>query len=129
VAQYLALTYPDLVGRLILASSGAREKCGPKGISIGVCMDLVEKGYERSVRSVRTGSRIGSFDQNQSVRWTILGSVVALRHKVRRVPTWLIGRNVREIVRIAKTRTPNPRFITPVRCGLDRSSHARTSAN
>ena len=49
VAQCLALTYPELVGRLILASSGARAKGGPKGIPIAVCMDLVEKGYERSV--------------------------------------------------------------------------------
>ena len=49
VAQCLALTYPELVGGLILASSGARAKGGPKGIPIAVCMDLVEKGYERSV--------------------------------------------------------------------------------
>src|SRR3954471_22605970 len=40
VAQCLALTYPELVGRLILASSGAAAKDGPKGIPIAVCMDL-----------------------------------------------------------------------------------------
>jgi 3-oxoadipate enol-lactonase len=57
VAQCLALTYPELVGRLILASSGAAAKDGPKGVPIAVCMDLVEKGYERSVREggLRTG--------------------------------------------------------------------------
>jgi pimeloyl-ACP methyl ester carboxylesterase len=49
VAQALALDFPDLVGKLILASSGAAQSGGPKGIPIGLCMDLVEKGYERSV--------------------------------------------------------------------------------
>jgi 3-oxoadipate enol-lactonase len=49
VAQCLTLSCPELVSRLILASSGAAAKGAPKGIPISLCMDLVEKGYERSV--------------------------------------------------------------------------------
>jgi pimeloyl-ACP methyl ester carboxylesterase len=50
VSQALALGYPELVGRLILASSGAAQSDGPKGIPIALCMQLVEKGYERFIR-------------------------------------------------------------------------------
>ncbi len=49
VAQALALDYPDLVGKLILASSGGTHR-GSKGIPLKLCMGLVEKGYEGSLR-------------------------------------------------------------------------------
>ena len=48
VAQSLALDYPDLVSKLILASSGGTHR-GSKGIPLQLCLDLVEKGYERVV--------------------------------------------------------------------------------
>ena len=47
VAQTLALDYPDLVGKLILASSGGTHDRAANGIPIKLCVDLVEKGYER----------------------------------------------------------------------------------
>lgn len=49
IAQSLALDYPHSVSHLILASSGGTHST-EKGIPISVCMDLVEKGYERSLR-------------------------------------------------------------------------------
>ena len=49
VAQTLALDYPDLVGTLILASSGATHGDSAKGIPLKLCLELVEKGYERSL--------------------------------------------------------------------------------
>jgi pimeloyl-ACP methyl ester carboxylesterase len=49
IAQSLALDYPDLVSYLILASSGGTHS-SENGIPISICMDLVEKGYERSLR-------------------------------------------------------------------------------
>jgi pimeloyl-ACP methyl ester carboxylesterase len=48
VAQVLALDYPQLVSKLILASSGGPQRSS--GIPIKMCVDLVEKGYERYVR-------------------------------------------------------------------------------
>jgi aminoacrylate hydrolase len=48
VAQVLALDHPDLVGKLILASSGA--SFPSRGIPLGMCLELVEKGYERYLR-------------------------------------------------------------------------------
>jgi pimeloyl-ACP methyl ester carboxylesterase len=49
VAQTLALDYPDLVGKLILASSGGTHGGGTNGIPLKLCVDLVEKGYQRSL--------------------------------------------------------------------------------
>jgi pimeloyl-ACP methyl ester carboxylesterase len=49
VAQSLALDYPDLVGKLILASSGGTHG-GAKGIPLSLCMQLAEKGYDRYCR-------------------------------------------------------------------------------
>jgi pimeloyl-ACP methyl ester carboxylesterase len=48
VAQLLTLDYADKVKALILASAGGTHKS--KGIPIGMCVELVEKGYERYVR-------------------------------------------------------------------------------
>ena len=48
VAQLLAIEYPDLVGKLILASAGCTHSS--KGIPLSICLDLMEKGYERSRR-------------------------------------------------------------------------------
>ena len=44
VAQLLALDHPDKVGKLILASTGA--SFPGRGIPLGMCLALVEKGYE-----------------------------------------------------------------------------------
>lgn len=49
VAQLLALDYPQRVRKLILASSGGTHK-KTKGIPLSVCMELLNKGYERSLR-------------------------------------------------------------------------------
>ncbi|HWG03777.1 MAG TPA: alpha/beta hydrolase, partial [Beijerinckiaceae bacterium] len=43
VAQTLALDYPDLVDKLILASSGGSSAKRMNGISIDMCVDLAEK--------------------------------------------------------------------------------------
>jgi len=48
VAQTLALDHPHFVSKLILASSGGTHK-GTKGIPLLLCMDLVEKGYEKTL--------------------------------------------------------------------------------
>ena len=48
VAQALALDHPELVSKLILASSGGAHHS--HGIPIGMCVELVEKGYDRYVR-------------------------------------------------------------------------------
>jgi pimeloyl-ACP methyl ester carboxylesterase len=48
VAQLLALDHPRTVGRLILASTGA--SFPGRGIPVKMCMELVEKGYERYLR-------------------------------------------------------------------------------
>lgn len=48
VAQLVALDYPQKVKRLILASSGASHST--RGIPLKMCMELVEKGYERYAR-------------------------------------------------------------------------------
>jgi pimeloyl-ACP methyl ester carboxylesterase len=47
VAQSLALDYPEFVGKLILASSGGTHNAQAKGIPLGLCLELVERGYER----------------------------------------------------------------------------------
>jgi pimeloyl-ACP methyl ester carboxylesterase len=47
VAQVLALDHPGKVGKLILASTGA--SFPGRGIPLGMCLQLVEKGYERYV--------------------------------------------------------------------------------
>ncbi len=49
VAQTLALDYPRLVGKLILASSGGTHGSSSKGIPLKLCMELTEKGYERTL--------------------------------------------------------------------------------
>ncbi|HTI88067.1 MAG TPA: alpha/beta hydrolase [Alphaproteobacteria bacterium] len=46
IAQTLATEYPDRVNKLILASSGATHT-GPAGVPIKMCIELVNKGYER----------------------------------------------------------------------------------
>ncbi len=48
VAQALALDHPELVSRLILASSGGAHHT--HGIPIAMCVELVEKGYDRYMR-------------------------------------------------------------------------------
>jgi pimeloyl-ACP methyl ester carboxylesterase len=48
VAQLLALEHPDKVGALILASTGA--SFPGRGVPIKMCVELVEKGYERYLR-------------------------------------------------------------------------------
>lgn len=47
VAQSLALDYPRLVSKLILASSGGTHGAAAKGIPLKLCMELVESGYEK----------------------------------------------------------------------------------
>ncbi|HWG05806.1 MAG TPA: alpha/beta hydrolase [Beijerinckiaceae bacterium] len=44
VAQVLTLNHSDKVGKLILASTGA--SFPSRGIPLGMCLELVEKGYE-----------------------------------------------------------------------------------
>jgi pimeloyl-ACP methyl ester carboxylesterase len=48
VAQLIAIDFPDRVEKLILASAGATHSS--KGIPIKMCLELVEKGYERHIR-------------------------------------------------------------------------------
>jgi aminoacrylate hydrolase len=48
VAQLIALDWPDRVEKLILASSGATH--ASKGIPVGMCLEMVEKGYPAYVR-------------------------------------------------------------------------------
>ncbi len=55
VAQLVALDYPQKVKKLILASSGASHTT--RGIPLKMCLELVEKGYEKYARdhAVRIG--------------------------------------------------------------------------
>ncbi|MBI2358504.1 MAG: alpha/beta fold hydrolase [Deltaproteobacteria bacterium] len=55
VAQLVALDYPQKVKKLILASSGASHST--RGIPLKMCVELVEKGYERYARdhAIRIG--------------------------------------------------------------------------
>jgi len=55
VAQLVALDYPQKVNKLILASSGASHTS--RGIPLKMCLELVEKGYEKYARdhAVRIG--------------------------------------------------------------------------
>jgi pimeloyl-ACP methyl ester carboxylesterase len=46
IATTLTTEYPGLVNKLILASSGTTYK-GPPGIPLKMCVELVEKGYEK----------------------------------------------------------------------------------
>jgi pimeloyl-ACP methyl ester carboxylesterase len=48
IAQLLALDHPGRIGKLILASTGASFPA--RGLPIRMCVELVEKGYERYVR-------------------------------------------------------------------------------
>jgi pimeloyl-ACP methyl ester carboxylesterase len=48
VAQLVALDYPKMVKKLILASSGAAHTS--RGIPLKMCLELVEKGYEKYAR-------------------------------------------------------------------------------
>jgi len=48
VAQLIAIDFPRRVEKLILASAGATHSS--KGIPIKMCLELVEKGYERHIR-------------------------------------------------------------------------------
>jgi pimeloyl-ACP methyl ester carboxylesterase len=45
IAQQMALDHPGLVGKLILASTGA--SFPTRGIPLGMCLELVELGYHR----------------------------------------------------------------------------------
>jgi pimeloyl-ACP methyl ester carboxylesterase len=56
VAQLLALDYPPKVKKLILASSGAAHP-GAHGIPLGMCRDMVRKGFEGYIRehTIETG--------------------------------------------------------------------------
>jgi pimeloyl-ACP methyl ester carboxylesterase len=47
VAQLLAADHPEIVDKLILASAGATHP--GKGVPVELCVELVEKGYERAV--------------------------------------------------------------------------------
>ena len=49
VAQLLALEYPDLVGRLILASTGAAFP-GATGLPLAMVKEMIEWGYPKYVR-------------------------------------------------------------------------------
>jgi len=55
IAQLVALDYPQKVKKLILASSGASHTS--RGIPLKMCLELVEKGYEKYARdhAVRIG--------------------------------------------------------------------------
>jgi pimeloyl-ACP methyl ester carboxylesterase len=55
VAQLVALDHPQKVKKLILASSGASHST--KGIPLNMCIELVEKGYEKYARdhAIRIG--------------------------------------------------------------------------
>jgi aminoacrylate hydrolase len=46
VAQLLAADHPEMVDKLILASAGATHS--GRGVPISLCIELVEKGYERA---------------------------------------------------------------------------------
>lgn len=50
IVQLMALQYPAKVKKLIIASSGAGHPGMAKGIPIKMCMEMVERGYERYVR-------------------------------------------------------------------------------
>src|SRR4030095_13229435 len=56
VAQLLAIDYPHLVKKLILASSGAAHP-GAHGIPFAMCRDMVRKGFESYIRehTIETG--------------------------------------------------------------------------
>jgi pimeloyl-ACP methyl ester carboxylesterase len=56
VAQLLALDYPRLVRKLILASSGTAHP-GAQGIPLAMCRDMVRKGFEGYIRehTIETG--------------------------------------------------------------------------
>ena len=55
IAQLVALDHPQKVSKLILASSGASHTS--RGIPLKMCLELVEKGYEKYARAhaVRIG--------------------------------------------------------------------------
>lgn len=50
IGQLLTLDYPGRIAKLILASSGGTNAIRRNGISVSMCADLVEKGYERHRR-------------------------------------------------------------------------------
>ena len=56
VAQLLTLDYPQLVKRLILASSGTAHP-GAHGIPLAMCRDMVKQGFEGYIRehTIETG--------------------------------------------------------------------------
>jgi pimeloyl-ACP methyl ester carboxylesterase len=56
VAQLLALDYPRLVKKLILASSGSAHP-GAQGIPLAMCRDMVRQGFEGYIRqhTIETG--------------------------------------------------------------------------
>lgn len=56
VAQLLALDHPQLVKKLILASSGSAHP-GAHGIPLAMCRDMVKKGFEGYIRehTIETG--------------------------------------------------------------------------
>src|ERR1043165_8263039 len=58
VAQLLALDHPQLVKKLILASSGSSHP-GAHGIPLGMCRDMVRLGFEGYIRehTIETGWR------------------------------------------------------------------------
>jgi pimeloyl-ACP methyl ester carboxylesterase len=76
VAQMLALTYPNRIDRLILASAGATHKT--QGIPLAMCLELVEKGYERYFRdhSIETGFTEVFFRENPDVSERILKELI-----------------------------------------------------
>jgi pimeloyl-ACP methyl ester carboxylesterase len=56
IAQLLAIDYPKLVKKLILASSGAAHP-GAHGIPLAMCRDMVRQGFEGYIRehTIETG--------------------------------------------------------------------------
>jgi pimeloyl-ACP methyl ester carboxylesterase len=54
LAQLLAIEFPERVAKLILLSAGATHSSG--GIPIKMCLELVEKGYERHIHDSATAT-------------------------------------------------------------------------
>ncbi|HLH96278.1 MAG TPA: alpha/beta hydrolase [Xanthobacteraceae bacterium] len=77
VAQALALDHPELVSRLILASSGGAHHS--QGIPIRMCVELVEKGYARYVRehSLDVGFTRGFAQAHPDIVARVLGVLLA----------------------------------------------------
>ena len=67
VAQLLAIEFPERVAALILASAGATHRT--KGVPLGMCLDLVEHGYESHIRAaaIETGCTKAFYAEHRDV--------------------------------------------------------------